>query len=633
MLSFLHVLAASLLGFTAPQELDSISDAVDAPAAGSADELPEAYREMMLSESLVRDLSKRFGPLDRAVYDLDLDAGDHPGVFAERFVFRGLAAPEDDAWTRSPGHRPNLVDWPVDDEPREVASDGHQLLGALTSRVAFFDFAHFKFVRGDFDASGDQWTAQVGFSGKGGLANGNAFGVNGHLEIEFAHRGERDDPLDWRVVRWTVLDMATDVVAHRWFEDVLDEAIDDAELLAALRRSNNHELILAHELEGEPLPEFLFQYAAAEQHPGVTVVDLDRDGWEDVFVMSRWGPTYMLRNRGDGTFEDVAEEVGLAIDGSCTSANFADFDNDGDLDAMVGRYRAPSVYLVNEGGRFVDRTQELVRGPLPGLVSSVSVADYDGDGLLDIYLATYSSVRTRTIHRAMKRGEDDRSLVDAGLVRPKDHTALLGLLEEMTPSDQSFDYPGFTNVLLKNLGGGRFARDERGALDATAGRLCKNTFAASFSDFDGDGDQDLYCSNDFAPDNLYRNDDGVFVDVTVEQIGPEPRFGMGISWGDYDGDGRMDAYVSNMFSKAGNRIISQLEGVDPRLLITAQGNTLYRNLGDRFEVVTETDTTTSKSGWSYGSQFADVDGDGYFDILGLAGHFTAPDALANGDDW
>ena len=191
----------------------------------------------------------------------------------------------------------------------------------------------------------------------------------------------------------------------------------------------------------------------------------------------------------------------------------------------------------------------------------------------------------------------------------------------------TFDLPGFPNVLLKGVGEGRFVQVE--GAPGSPGSLLKNTFSGSFSDFDGDGDQDLFCANDFSSDNLFRNDDGVFVDVTEQMLGTGPRFGMGGSWGDYNGDGRMDAYVSNMFSKAGNRIISQIdpEMVDARLLPTAQGNTLLANRGDHFEPVSDTDTTVSKSGWSYGSQFADVDGDGVLDILGLSGHFTAPDPL------
>jgi hypothetical protein len=613
------------------QDVDHLLPVSAAPTGPQPEgELLAKLERVRLSEDLIRDFSKRFGGVDRALMNLSVAATDFPNVFADSVATAELRAPSDDSWARSEVSTPTSTHWPVDSEHRELAREELRILPALTEAIHHFDYAHFYFVRGDFDASGDHYVNQVGFYGQGELNDGSAFGARGHLEAEWIHDGDPENIEGWRVVRWTVIDMTTDVVGRRYFEEVLADSIVDSDLLADLVRCNNDEYLLAFELEGVELPRD-FEYTGLEQHPGISAVDLDRDGWEDIFVLSRWSPSRMLMNKRDGTFSDVSEQIGLAIDGGCASANFADFDNDGDLDVFIGRNRMPSIYLVNENGRFVDCTATHVAAPLPSLVSSVSVVDYDQDGLLDVYIATYAAVRARNMAQRLRTdGKAHSGLVKQGRMTEADHTILVERLQTMGPDDGLFDFPGPSNVLLHNVGGGRFERvdSEFGA----PGGLFKNSFSGSWSDFDGDGDQDLFCANDFASDNLFRNDGGTFTDVT-ELLGAGARFGMGVSWGDYNGDGRMDAYVSNMFSKAGTRIASQVDGVDPRINLTTRGNTLLENRGDHFYPVSDDDSTVSKSGWSYGSQFADVDSDGVLDIIGLAGHYTAPKALSNSEDW
>ena len=126
------------------------------------------------------------------------------------------------------------------------------------------------------------------------------------------------------------------------------------------------------------------------------MVDIDQDGLDDIYVMARWGRNILLRNCGDGTFEDVAPDMGLDIDGHCSSAVFADVDNDGDCDAFIGRTMKPSLYLVNDGGVFVDRSLQLPL-PLPSLVSSVAAADCNNDGLTDVYFTTYARYTQKKI--------------------------------------------------------------------------------------------------------------------------------------------------------------------------------------------------------------------------------------------
>ena len=142
---------------------------------------------------------------------------------------------------------------------------------------------------------------------------------------------------------------------------------------------------------------------------------------------------------------------------------------------------------------------------------------------------------------------------------------------------------------------------------------------------------DVYAANDYAPDNLFRNDgvDG-FTDVTVETGTADLGFGMGATWGDYDEDGRLDLYVTNMYTKAGLRITAQLDWVDPILARAARGNTLLRNTVDGFEHVSGLEPPgllVAAAGWGWGSQFVDLDNDSDLDLYALSGYYTAPSAV------
>jgi hypothetical protein len=184
------------------------------------------------------------------------------------------------------------------------------------------------------------------------------------------------------------------------------------------------------------------------------------------------------------------------------------------------------------------------------------------------------------------------------------------------------------NVLLVNRGGGKFELAPEN--DQLA--VWRSTTQGTWADYDGDGDPDLYLSNDYAINTMFRNDgpDG-FVDVTEETGTADIGFGMGVSWGDYDLDGRQDLYVTNMFSKAGQRITSQLKSLDPEFAKASRGNSLFRNLGAEFKKVSglaPPALLVEKAGWSWGGQFVDVNNDGYLDIHALSGFYTPPKGLA-----
>ena len=187
-------------------------------------------------------------------------------------------------------------------------------------------------------------------------------------------------------------------------------------------------------------------------------------------------------------------------------------------------------------------------------------------------------------------------------------------------------------MLLVNRGGGRFEVAPQSPQLA----IWRNTLQATWADFDEDGDPDLYVANDWAGDNLFRNDGSRgFVDVTEEMGTTEFGFAMGVSWGDYDLDGRQDLYVSNMYSKAGRRITAQISELNPSYNRSVDGNYLYRGADRGFELVSglkKPKLTVAEAGWSWGGQFADLDNDGYLDLYVLSGYFTAPDEFASDVD-
>ena len=120
---------------------------------------------------------------------------------------------------------------------------------------------------------------------------------------------------------------------------------------------------------------------------------------------------------------------------------FADFDNDGDPDVWIGRTILPSLYLVNDNGTFIDRSNQ-VDCTLPADASSLTAVDYDQDGLMDVLLSTYKDKGRYAVDEEMKADMKDE-------------------LAGMNSGNQFLDKFGPSNKLFRNLGGGRFERVEK----------------------------------------------------------------------------------------------------------------------------------------------------------------------------
>jgi cytochrome oxidase Cu insertion factor (SCO1/SenC/PrrC family) len=337
----------------------------------------------------------------------------------------------------------------------------------------------------------------------------------------------------------------------------------------------------------------------------VAAADVDGDGRADLYFANQSGPGALYRNLGDGRFEDITAQAGVALgDRAAVGAAFADIDNDGDPDLLVTSVRRGNTLFENDGhGRFTDITaRSAIAGNL-GHGSGAVFFDYDADGLLDVFVTNVGKYTT----------EDRRA--DGLWASPRD--AFAGHLH----ADRSE-----RSQLFHNLGGGRFedASEAAGLVHAAwSGE------AVAF-DHDEDGRTDLYVLAMQGHDELWRNQGGSFERVSRQVFPATPWGAMGATVLDWNGDGRLDLYVTDMHTDMATELAPADEKRKhdpaqmfvPRFLATdgnhVLGNALYTARGGgRFDE--RSDAANAETGWPWGPSAGDLNADGWLDLFVTAG--------------
>ena len=340
---------------------------------------------------------------------------------------------------------------------------------------------------------------------------------------------------------------------------------------------------------------------------GAGFADYDNDGHIDLYVVNNPGPldveiteaspgNVLYRNNGDSTFTDITKKAGVGDRGYGMGCIFGDYDNDGYLDLYVTNYGPNVLYRNNGDGTFTDVTEKAGVGETQW-GTGAAFGDYDNDGDLDLYVPNYIDHDLEKLAEAQKVSQQYGQSVPR-ILNP----------HSFEPQD---------NVLYRNNGDGTFTdvTAELG-VESRGGR----SLQAIFTDFDLDGDLELYVANDLSPNFLYRNNgDGTFTDVSDASWAADFRGSMGLATGDYDGDGDLDLFMShwieqenalysNMWKEegtiAGNS--SKAEGVQPIHLVD---DSYGASLGEE---------SLKYVGW--GTDLFDYDNDGDLDIFVANGH-------------
>jgi thioredoxin-like negative regulator of GroEL len=339
---------------------------------------------------------------------------------------------------------------------------------------------------------------------------------------------------------------------------------------------------------------------------GVAVLDYDRDGWLDVYVV-QGGPLLarradaqlasdnrgsnfhgtlgdrLFRNRRDGTFEDVTDGSGVSRVGSGYGFGVAagDYDGDGHPDLFVTRFGSYLLLHNDADGSFSDATERAGLGGERDWPTSAAFADFDGDGDLDLYVCHY-----------LAWDAEHPTVCDAPNA-PDRHVSCLPLKFRAMPDH-----------LFRN-DGGRFVD-----VSAAAGIVDHDGrgLGVIAADLDDDRRVDLYVANDMTANYLFHNTGGMKFEEIGHQAGAACnaeggyQAGMGVACGDFNGDGTAELAVTNFFGES---------------------TTLYRNLGGAiFADATAASGLKAPSRFllGFGITFLDADNDGYLDLATANGH-------------
>ncbi len=354
---------------------------------------------------------------------------------------------------------------------------------------------------------------------------------------------------------------------------------------------------------------------------GVAAGDFDGDGRCDLYFCAINGTNALYRNLGNWRFEEVARAAGVAGERwASTGAAFADLDGDGHNDLLVSTLGAGVQCFRNLGnGRFERVTAESGLASTSG-ATSLALGDVDGDGDLDAYVVNYGA---ESVLRSGGRAEIRKVNGEWVFSGPNAH--------RLRYRDGQVEEVGEVGFLYLNDGKGRFKAVPWNSEHFTGiDGLPKSPpfdygLGAQMRDVTGDGAPDLYICNDFQmPDRLWVNDGrGRFREAPFQALRKFPFSSMGVDFGDLDRDGHLDFLAVEMASREHARVQRQVSGLTPSPNLPGRfearpqvgRNTLFRSNGDGSWSEIAEFSGLAATDWSWQPVFLDVDLDGFEDVL------------------
>ena len=371
---------------------------------------------------------------------------------------------------------------------------------------------------------------------------------------------------------------------------------------------------------------------------GVAAGDVDGDGLCDLYFCGLDGPNVLYRNLGGWKFEDVTAAAGVACPAlDATGAVFADIDGDGDLDLIVNSLGGGTHVFLNDGqGHF---TPQINTPPLNYQRggTSLALADIDGDGDLDLYVANYRTwtIRDQPVSAVRVENVQGRPTVVQVNSRPVSDPDLVGRFT--VGANGALQEHGEVDALYLNDGTGRFSPvpfTGGSFLDEDGQPLTEPPhdwgLSVMFRDMNGDGAPDIYVCNDFqSPDRIWINSGkGQFRAIPRLALRHTSIYSMGVDFADINRDGYDDFFVADMLSRHHQQRHNQGGILFPVHVTIGEmenrpqysRNTLFLNRGDGTYAEISSLSGTISSDWSWTPIFLDVDLDGFEDLLITTGH-------------